>query len=191
MSRGFLSRFVIRACLVMVVAGAGAVRAQDGLEPLPTLTDVNEALDDRQATLELGSDREMTGARKVLVAADFTTFRFDGREQQIPTSEVLRITLEPQRRTRAGLGWGLLAGLGVALFGIATSESTGTPLDATADAAFMVGSVAVGGLVGSLIGYSRRLPERVVYDGPVERYLGGATGSSADDAPLPGDSPTP
>ena len=135
----------------------------------------------RLASLELTGEPKVTGAKNVSVGADFTTWRAQGDEQPVPTSDVVRITVEPKRRILKVLGWGLVGGVGLGLLGVAGSSDAGTLLDPLADATFFAGSVVAGAVVGTIVDAATgKAPARVVFEAPVERYVEPSTQGSRD-----------
>jgi hypothetical protein len=134
-----------------------------------TLADVNAALEGLVATVEFGEGHLVRRARNVYVEPEFTYWHERGREEQILTSEVRRISVRPKRRFLKKIGIGLAAGTAVGLFG----SGGGDTMVEAAGAAQTVGvSMAAGGLLGAIaaanVGGRGR---RVVYEGPVDRYL--------------------
>lgn len=137
-----------------------------------TLAEVNRALEGRRASLDLAGGRKVTGARKVSIAGDFTTWNFQGEGQSAPTAEVLRITVESRTRVLKKMGQGAAIGVGVGLLAVGTSSGdTGTSLDPAADGAVFFGSAVAGAVVGLVVGVVAKGPAQVVYEAPVERSI--------------------
>jgi hypothetical protein len=162
--------------LLLALVFCSIPAAEAAKSPPTTLAEINERLEGRIASLELAGGRTVERARDVSVAADFTSWRGDGESKRVPTSDVVRITSRPRRRSlRAlkGFGVGLAAGAGAGLLAIATGSDSGDDsVDTTADASILAGAIIAGGVVGAVVGATRGGGDAsVVYEGPVERYL--------------------
>jgi hypothetical protein len=104
---------------------------------------------------------------------DFTYWQEKGRQEQVRTQEIRRITLHRKWGVLKGIGVGLAAGAVLGAIEIGTSEDTGTVLDPAADATGFGAWLLVGGLDGGVVGVAvGRGSGRVVYEEPIDSYLG-------------------
>lgn len=106
---------------------------------------------------------------------DITSWNRGKRSDQVPTSEVRRITARTRHRGLNGFALGALVGGSVALI----SESGGDDKDQfgggfygeTSSGAAAVAGAIGGGLIGLAVGRAWKRAGRVVYQAPLEKYL--------------------
>ena len=163
----------LKLAVVLLIVGlssqAVAARGRSEVARPQTLAEVNAALEGRVATVEFGGGHTAHRGRDVRVGPEFTYWQECGRQEQILTSEVRRISLRPKRRVLKKIGIGLAAGAAVDLLG---SGGGGTMLDAAAAGQVVGGSMAVGGLLGAVAAANvGSRGGQVGYEGPVDRYL--------------------
>jgi hypothetical protein len=150
-------------------AGSGVSSSPSGAAP-GSLAAANQVLTGQRAKIELDEGQVVRGAQEVRISPGLTSWR-GGSEpglHEVPTAKVLKVSLEPRRKTLRGLGYGILIGGMVAFLG--GSEGDDDPYGYTDSfaGAVVLGSIVVGGLVGAGIGAARRSPEQVVYIAPGE-----------------------
>ena len=133
----------LKFAAVLLIAGLSSQAATAGgrsRESRPqSLGEVNMALEGRVAKVEFGEGHPVRRARDVRVETEFTFWKDRGKEEQVLTSEVRRITLRPKWGVLKGIGVGLVAGAALGGIGIGTSENMGTIVDDAADAANFAG----------------------------------------------------
>lgn len=163
-----MPRPLFLALLLLGLSGCAGSRAVASGDPR-SLTEINGLLEGREARIELTDGTALTG-REVTVAFDSTRFLSEAGPRTLATAEVHRVFAERARATLHGatLG-GVVAGFGLVILGSHLDPSVAliTP--------FIVGGGAVLGLVLGA-GEQAGPRERVVYEGPVERYGSGGVG---------------
>ena len=168
--RGTVAGLALALLLIAVPADAAQ---KHGAESKPqSLDEANQALVGRAATIDLFEGTTIRQATSVRVEPDLTHWVTDAGTEQVQTSEVRRVAIQPRYRILKSAALGLGAGTLVGLVAVGSNEDTGTFLDPAADAAAlgasMIGGTAIGAVVGATAGKRRG---RVVYETPVDRYL--------------------
>ena len=168
------------ASLVLLLTVFSQGCASSGASPSPvdfgqgSIEAANRALEGQTARIELAGGRIVRGAREVRMSPDSTVWSGGSVSglNEVSTERVLKVTLEPKRRTLGrAVRYGVLgAFIGGALFFLGDTGGDDDPYGYT-DALggpVLAGSIVVGGLVGAAIGYARRTPATVVYSAPRE-----------------------
>lgn len=128
----------------------------------------------RQSQLTFSDGRIIRRAHHVNISKERTTFESPYGSREIPTTDLLRVEILAGR-DGGGLGFMLGALPGVAIAGFGMLMSGSGPHEGLGN---MVGlsvgipAAVVGGLLGGILGNGIDKDEkRVVYEGPVDRYL--------------------
>ena len=165
-------RRVVSLVLLLTVFSQGCASSgqapSSATAPPDSFETINLALAGQKATIELLDGRIVRGARQVEMSPASTSWR-SGSESglsEVPTAQVVRVTLEPKRKVLRGLGYGAL--IGGAIFFLGGSGGDEDPSGSTdaLGAEVLVGSVVVGGLIGAGVGAARRTRAQVVYSAP-------------------------
>jgi hypothetical protein len=144
-------------------SGGGSRPADPATASGSSMEAANRLLEGQEATIELRGGEVVEDAESVAMTPEITSWRADGSERKVATTEVVRVTRQAQSRARKGFLWGLLGGAPVAL-AVASSYTPGRD-NWSLSKPLVFGLIDVaGGLAGMLIALGSRLPrDRVVY----------------------------
>ncbi len=164
------ARTCLAGTLAALLLAPGPASAGRSRTPPASLAEVNQALEGRQATIELADGTTVPPAKMVHVGPESTFFRVGDEGREVPTVEIARITGLGRRRIVAPaiLGLGLGAALGMAS---ARADSSSSPLDVYAETAGLAVGAVVGAGLGALAGALVKGSAHVVYEAPLARYL--------------------
>lgn len=157
------------ALLLLGLAGCAGSRAVS-TEPPRSLVEVNRALADREAQIELDDGAVVTGL-DVVVSLDSVRFATRSGTPAVPVNRVSRITYQRDSFSPGtGAGVGALVGLGVVSIAALASEES-VVLYAVVSGVVVMGSALIGLMLG--IAEEAGSQERVAYEGPITRYVPG------------------
>lgn len=146
------------------------------------LDSLNQMLEDLETTIILVDGDEIP-ARSVRLGMEETRYeaRPAGRNERVPTDEIARIIFIEEAGGSGHLVGVLLAVPGLVIMGISAAEwivsdrgsygRTFAPLFLVAGAGVAAAGAILGSIIGDALVPKERRTERVVYEGPVERYL--------------------
>ncbi len=161
-TRSITSIIVLLATLTLLV-GCSSTRSLR--HPANSLDEVNAKLAHRWVRIQLCDGSLLRPQYNVRVDADSVRYDQRGEKQAVSTSEVATIHA---RRNPGGWCGALLGAAAVPLL-VNSSESLERSYVPTA---VVVGVLAVpGALIGYMVGSSTMRFDRLVYEGPVEKYL--------------------
>src|SRR6186997_2788559 len=106
------------ASLVLLLTVFSQSCASSGASPSPvdlgqgSIEAANLVLEGQKAKIELAGGQVVRGAREVRMSPASTSWRGGSVPglNEVPTEKVLKVTLEPRRKTLRGLGYGVFIG---------------------------------------------------------------------------------